>query len=794
MSLIKQLNSAIVENHVEEQRRIATLILEANPSYPKSLLQKASAILENLKISPIQDLNYAKEEVETILNSEYFDLEYYSNMANINFVSSTEACIHYCVSGWEKGLDPSANFKTFFYLASNPDVRSSQVNPLAHFLWQGKDEGRNPLPPTIKQESKLQIRYDTRYVSWHRPSVSVIMPDVKFIAFYLPQFHEIEENNAWWGKGFTEWTNVKKAEPLFPSHRQPKIPGELGYYDLSDPDTLRKQVKLASAYGIYGFCFYFYWFASKTLLETPLKLILENPDIPINYCLCWANENWTRTWDGLDNEILIAQQYSPEDDINFISHIKTYLVDQRYIKIDGKPLVLVYRPCHLPDPKETAQRWRQWCRDNGVGEILLAMTHSFDKIDPQSIGFDLAVEFAPNNMNLTKLDPSSAGCDPSFEGMVYDWTSLLQRSRNYPREDYSLLRCVNPGWDNSPRKGARGNILLNNSPRLFVELVENAVKETVQDPSTPNFVFINAWNEWAEGAILEPTVTRGYAFLEALRQGQVNANSQLRAVTEQIHTHSPSRALVIHAYYPEILAEIIRYCNDLEEDSRFERVIITTPPEKLSQSREVISNFTNFNALLVAEENRGRDIRPFLESLNLLVRSDIEYVCKIHTKKSVHREDGDLWRQTLYDSLLSPRTIETIKALNSDSTSNIGLLAPKDHLIPVSTYWGSNEDYVLQLGTQLGYSISDIVNASFPAGSMYWARVNSLSPLLSLIDYDRFEYEYGQVDGTYAHAIERIIALVVGRSGYSLAEIDHSIPEGYAHFTDQDQALFKFVS
>jgi len=731
-------------------------------------------------------------ESSLILESDLFNESHYAASASMLFATRAEACSHYCDHGWRRGYNPSSNFNTNFYLASNPDVRRASVNPLAHYLRQGAREGRAPVAPSFKQDSQYQAKFDDQFVEWNRPRASTCDGMPKVIAFYLPQFHRIKENDQWWGEGFTEWTNVRNALPLFPGHRQPKIPGELGYYDLASPETMIRQAKIASAYGVHGFCFYFYWFDGKTLLEKPLELIRKNPNMAINYCLCWANENWTRAWDGRDDDILIQQKHGPADDIKFISHIRRYLADSRYIRIDGKPLLIVYRPSLLPDPLATARRWRRWCASNGVGEIVLAITQSFDKIDPRSIGFDLAVEFSPNGMNPRKLNPISIGLGDGFEGCIYDWISLVERSRSYSVPGYPLVRCINPGWDNSPRKGGRANVFVGNSPRRFVEYVENALGYASGAGALTDFVFVNAWNEWAEGAFLEPSDRYGYAFLDALRQGKANALSRIKCRNAQHEPGPASSVLIVHAYYPELLREVFACCQRDTSGFTFDRIIITTTPDKLSQCKECAAQYSAVNIIVVAMENRGRDIRPFLESLLEIYKSGIEFVCKIHTKKSAHRQDGDDWRRAIYGSLLGPSALRTIRCLDGEDGRGIGLLAPSDHLLPMGTYWGSNEDAVLSLGTRLGFSVPEIVNSSFPAGSMFWARTNALAPMLTLADYDKFQYECGQTDGTYAHALERVFSLVVRRAGYRSVELDSTSPRGYVEFKGSSDSLFEY--
>ena len=345
-------------------------------------------------------------------------------------------------------------------------------------------------------------------------------PAAKLIAFYLPQFHQIPENNDWWGEGFTEWSNVKPALPQYDGHYQPHVPAELGYYDLTDNTVMQRQAEMAKQFGLGGFCFYFYWFKGKRLLESPVLDYLANQAIDFPFCLCWANENWSRTWDGLDKELLIAQDHSEEDDLALIEYLSKYFLDNRYIRIDGKPLLMVYHPSLLPDPIATAGRWREWCRNNGIGEIYLVTTHSFDAVDPATFGFDAATEFPPNNTAPAVITEHTPGLASDFEGIIYDWNSIAERSNNYVDPGYKLFPAVNPAWDNTARRKNRGAVFAGSTPRRYERWVGNAVNETRRRFAEPSeqLVFVNAWNEWAEGAHLEPDATYGFSYLNATRR------------------------------------------------------------------------------------------------------------------------------------------------------------------------------------------------------------------------------------------------------------------------------------
>jgi glycosyltransferase involved in cell wall biosynthesis/ubiquinone/menaquinone biosynthesis C-methylase UbiE len=371
----------------------------------------------------------------------------------------------------------------------------------------------------------------------------LVNPPVKLIAFYLPQFHPIPENDEWWGKGFTEWTNVVRAVPQFVGHYQPRLPGELGFYDLRVPEVMRRQVELAKLYGIGAFCFYVYWFGGRRLLERPIMNYINDPSLDFPFCLCWANENWSRRWDGLDKDILIAQRHSAEDDVAFIEHVAQFMKDPRYLRVGGRPLLLVYRPSLLPSARETAARWRNWCQKHGIGEIFLAYTQSFEVVDPAEYGFDAAVEFLPNLFPSPIITDQVKLLNPNFSGVVRDWRSLIERSRAYTSPSYRLFRCVNPSWDNEARKIGRGIVFYGSSPSGYREWLTNAALDTVRrfDRDDERLVFINAWNEWAEGAYLEPDQRYGYAYLQATRDalGAVAKDREKRIVfvTHDAHPH-----------------------------------------------------------------------------------------------------------------------------------------------------------------------------------------------------------------------------------------------------------------
>lgn len=356
------------------------------------------------------------------------------------------------------------------------------------------------------------------------------MAKIRPLAFYLPQFHPIPENDAWWGKGFTEWRNVTKAKPRFAGHEQPHLPADLGYYDLRLAESRVAQAELAKAYGLHGFCYYHYWFNGRRILERPVNDLLSSgePDFP--FCLCWANENWTRRWDGQDDAVLLRQVYSPEDDLLHFQELLRYFADRRYITVEGKPLFLVYRASNLPDAGGTVARWRRAAKDAGLPGIYLCNAESMpiDKGLTLTAGFDAAVEFAPDWECLPPPRNPWAVL-PGFlrkrienpfwsENVVFDYEGLRDRMLKKPTAPYLRYPGITPSWDNSARKARDAFICYNATPAAYEKWFGALLKRF--HPPTPeeNFVFINAWNEWAEGNHLEPSVRWGREYLEATRR------------------------------------------------------------------------------------------------------------------------------------------------------------------------------------------------------------------------------------------------------------------------------------
>lgn len=663
----------------------------------------------------------------------------------------------------------NANHNSPPYLA-NSSVTDSN-------LLQNRDSLLEAWLESDYKKAAVKVNEQSHYVPKALDSLEGADLPVKVIAYYLPQFHPFKENNEWWGAGFTEWTNVSKARPQYLGHQQPRLPGELGFYDLRLSQVMRQQIDLAKQYGVNGFCFHHYWFGGKRLMETPVQNLLSDKTLDINFCLCWANENWTRRWDGLDNDVLIAQNHSPDDDIAFLDDILPALKDERYITIDGKPLLILYRANTLPDAKQTGKRWREHALKNGLPGLYLVVVNAFEVTSPEPYDFDAIVEFPPHQVGASDITDQITLLNKSFKGRVYDYEELALRAGDITNPKFPYFKAVMPSWDNEARKPGQGFSFYNAKPELYAKWLDSAINTTMKRRPEERLVFVNAWNEWAEGAHLEPDRHNGYAYLHAtaniLRNSLSKYQSENELVTEINQEFKPrfDSAVILHAYYEELACELIdKYV--CQHDDKLDLIITMRSDVKSATLTRIKSAFNNVFFILV--DNRGRDIRPFIKALKIADGFGYKYICKVHTKKSPHRVDGQKWRESLFDDLLlsSDRVNKIIKKFKDDAS--LGVVAPANSITDLSIpeinlgnrYW--LDKLFIRLDSP---EISKNYKTSFPAGSMFWTRKDALEPLTSnLIDEEEFELEAGQLDGTLAHSVERVVGAVVNKQGYRLVD------------------------
>lgn len=352
-------------------------------------------------------------------------------------------------------------------------------------------------------------------------------PAPRVIAFYLPQFHPIPENDRWWGPGFTEWTNVTRARPLFEGHRQPRLPAELGFTDLRVPETRQAQADLARAYGVSGFCYYYYWFGKgRKLLHRPLDEVLSSgrPDFP--FMICWANESWSRRWDGAENDILVEQRYEPGWELDFAEAIAPLLADRRYVRDAAhRPMVLIYRLMQVPSPQTALERLRHALAQLGFDAVHLSAgrfalpNEPPMPDDPASVGCDSFFEFPPHGFPIVPAAPDSK--PRTMTGHILEYVAMVDRTVEQLAAEppqHRVHHGVMMGWDNTARRGAAAHVFRGATPAHFRRWLRAAIQHTQRDPDgSERFVFVNAWNEWAEGTCLEPDSDFGRGWLEAVR-------------------------------------------------------------------------------------------------------------------------------------------------------------------------------------------------------------------------------------------------------------------------------------
>ena len=372
---------------------------------------------------------------------------------------------------------------------------------------------------------------------------------MKIIAFYLPQFHTFPENDLWWGKGFTEWTNVKKAKPLFPGHNQPRVPLNKNYYDLTNVETLIWQANLARKYGIYGFCYYHYWFDGHMLMEKPMEIMLNNKAVDIPFCICWANENWTKAWADHSKEVLISQTYGDKNDWkNHFEYFLPFFKDERYIYMDGKPVLVIYRPGLIPTLREMLEYWNELAILNGLQGITYMYQHNTynHKNDRNGDLFSYAIEHQPGRIKeyqknrpkreqqwftpkivlkkiLNIMVNKCSIKQTKMSTIWYDYDDAWKRILDIKPQDSKMIPGAFVDWDNSPRYGGRASLYLGVTPEKFEKYLSLQIKHA-KDKYQKDIMFLFAWNEWGESGYLEPDEKNGYRMLEAVRQALIETN------------------------------------------------------------------------------------------------------------------------------------------------------------------------------------------------------------------------------------------------------------------------------
>lgn len=624
----------------------------------------------------------------------------------------------------------------------------------------------------------------TPYDAWFQSNhiIENCKTNIKPVAFYLPQFHTFKENNEWWGEGFTEWTNTRKATPKYEGHYQPREPhDDFGYYTLDNKEMLQKQAKLAKEHGIYGFCFYYYWFSGKRLMEKPLDIFLANKDIDINFCLCWANENWTRTWDGLEKNVLIKQDYTEEDDINFIKDLKKYIDDERYIKVDNKPVIIVYNPKAIPDCRKTFAVWRKTAKDTGVGDILIWICQTHD-INAKKLNIindvDGEIEFPPHKPNIAALDFNQFhvqnDCEPSA---LYSYDSLINSYMNRNTDESHKLpvyKTVTMAWDNSARRNIGWVNLIYYSLESFYGWVNDTVRYTEKaHKKDKQFMFINAWNEWAEGTYLEPDKKTGYANINTFSRALYNLPFMKEIVdikkssSSNYFNDKTEIAVQAHIYYTDLAKEIIDELNKIPY--KFDCYISTDTDEKAEILMKVFKKSSKAeNVYVEVFANRGRDMLPFLTQISKVIEN-YKYVCHIHSKKTLTNTVGEEWRKYLFKNLFGSK--ENIGGIfDIFENTNTGIIFPETfHAMITAVDWGSNFDNTEKLLEKMNIDIMLPENhLIFPVGNMFWAKISAVRQIFeNCASAEDYALEAGQVDGTIAHAIERLWVYLAEYNGYT---------------------------
>jgi O-antigen biosynthesis protein len=502
-----------------------------------------------------QDINELINSARIDIVLSKFDPEFYRECNDeLKELSDRALVSHYLIKGWKENIDPSRRFSTRDYLNLNDDVAKSGLNPFLHYLMHGQYEDRiAKIDLLTVQENKTTIEenhaHSDNYMIFKENSDGIsksrnLNSNKKLIAFYLPQFHPIKENDDWWGEGFTEWSNVSLSRPLFSGHRQPRLPRKFGFYDVRVPETRNKQFELAKEHGIDGFCYYYYWFNGRKILDRPLNDTLNGKVDPFPFCICWANENWTRRWDGQESDVLLSQDHSLSSDEDFLNDIIPILKNEQYIMYNDMPVLMIYAVQKMADPRQTVKRWREIAREAGFKDLYLIAVQSFGYGDPRSDGFDAAAEFPPHfKYDCVPEEISGSFHNENFSGHVFGYKDVVNKALARTDEPYTLHRAAMCAWDNSPRRKSKATVFFGANAFDYERWLTYILQKSYVNDT---MVFVNAWNEWAEGSNIEPDNVFFNSFLLATKRAK--ETSYLKSLSgiwnkEEFQINNPASAV-----------------------------------------------------------------------------------------------------------------------------------------------------------------------------------------------------------------------------------------------------------
>ncbi|NOE34269.1 glycoside hydrolase family 99-like domain-containing protein [Ruegeria sp. HKCCD7318] len=612
--------------------------------------------------------------------------------------------------------------------------------------------GKGPDLPVVKYS---QVQEDFIDYMPHETLETV----VKAIAFYLPEFHPFPEYDKLPGKRSTKWANVGKAYALFAGHHQPQYPIHLGYYDLSFPEVMEEQARLARNYGVSGFAYYLYWFGGKPLMEKPLEAMRNNPNVDMPYCMIWANENWTSRWDGLDQEIQIDKDHSLEDSHAMLEYLESFMKDPRYIRVNGRPLFIVCRAHLIPDFKKTIQMWREQAKEMGLKDLYVVSPLTVDSGTPEELGLDAAIQFPPHAVDAKSVTKLVDNLEEGFQGGIYDYGDIVSKEVRKKPSAKKTFRTAMLSWDSTARWGLKASIFTDFSLTRYSQWLSANVENTVKNPDLTDderIVFINAWNNWSEGTHLEPDQRYGYGYLDATRKVLANydpiAAPFLRP--EIPETTEAKYAICAHVHYADTWRELKELIDELPRGVVDLYVTVTS----LETALTISNSMPEAHVELV--DNRGRDVRPFLLTMKRIAHLNYRALCKVHGKKSAYRIDGDTIRKSTLSALIDKSAFKKFEA-----DPSLGMLAPHQSIHKHnSTNMRHNRENVKKIARQIGVKYED---GQFIAGTMFWITPAAIEPLLKL-DINDFDIERGLADATLAHAVERIFVNLVETSGFRL--------------------------